>query len=178
MELHAVDFPRFVADADGRAGLGMRAEAEALRHLRHIVAVAHPCNALLLQTMEQLAARVKERLRFSVFPRGILLRSRDLAAEVMGDQLTAIADTEDGQTQFKNCRIDLRRAFSVDALRAAGKNKADRLELHQLRQRRGTGLDLAVYVILTHTARDQLVVLSAKIQNNDALLCLHCKTSH
>ena len=57
------------------------------------------------------------------------------------------------------------KTFRVDALRAAGEDEADGIILHQLVKRRGAGLDLAVYVRFPHAARDELVILPAKIQN-------------
>lgn len=55
MKLHAVEAALLVADADGRAGGGMSDKAEALRNLRHIVAVAHPRYALGRNILEKLA---------------------------------------------------------------------------------------------------------------------------
>ena len=55
MELHAIEAALLVADADGRAGGGMSDKAEALRNLRHIVAVAHPRYALGGNILEKLA---------------------------------------------------------------------------------------------------------------------------
>mgnify|MGYP006883493877 CR=1 FL=1 len=178
MELHTVDPARLIADANGRAGVGVRAERKAGRHLGHVIAVAHPSNAFFLQAVEQLAARVKIGLRFAVFAGRILLRRRDLAAKVVRNELAAIADAKDRQPEREDLRIYLRRVFGIDALRAAGEDEADGVMLHQLLQRRGAGLDLAIYVCLADTARNELVILPAEIQYDHTFLCLHCKTSH
>ena len=80
VELHAVDFARLVADTDRRAGGGVRAEGEAIGHLCHIVAVAHPRDAAWLEPMENLTGGIEEGLRFAVFARGVVLRGGYLAA--------------------------------------------------------------------------------------------------
>ena len=165
VELHAVDSARLVADTDRGAGGGAGAEGKAFRDLCHIVAVAHPRDAAFLQAMENFAGGIKEGFGFAVFARGIVLCGSDLAAQMVGDQLTAVADAENRQPEGEDLRVDLGRTFGVDALRTAGEDEADGVVFHQLAKRRGAGLDLAVYVCLAHAACDELVILPAKIQN-------------
>ena len=87
MELHAVEAARLVAYANVRAGGGVRAKLEAFGDLCHIVAVAHPRHALFGKDLEELAARIEERLGLAVFARGRVVRRHDLAAEVVGDEV-------------------------------------------------------------------------------------------
>ena len=96
MELHAVEAARLVAYANVRAGGGVRGEGEALRDARHIVAVAHPCDALFGDALEERAGGVKICDGLAVFTGGIVLRGGDKPAELMGKQLAAVADTENG----------------------------------------------------------------------------------
>ena len=175
MELNAVDFPALVADADRGTGRGVRAQRKAVRHLCHVVAVAHPGDAFFLHAVEQLARGVKPRLRLAVFARGIVLRGGDPAAQRVRNQLTAVADAQNRQAQRENRRIHLRRTLGIDALRATGEDEAGRLQLHQLCKRRGARLYLAVDAGLADTARDQLVILSAEVQNNHTFSSTHLK---
>ena len=115
--------------------------------------------------MENFAGGIKEGFGFAVLARGIVLCGSDLAAEMVRNQLTAVADAENRQPEGEDLRVDLGRTFGVDALRTAGEDEADGVVFHQLAKRRGAGLDLAVYVCLAHAACDELVILPAKIQN-------------
>ena len=80
VELHTVKTARLVRDRGGRAHGGVRGERKARRDLGHIVAVAHPRDALCGQTLEETAAVVIEGLSLAVFAGGVLLRGSDLAA--------------------------------------------------------------------------------------------------
>ena len=169
VELHAVEAARLVADADGRAGVGMRAQRKARGHSCHIVAVAHPGDALLAQPGKKTAARVKDRAGLAVFARGVVLRGGHLAAERMRQKLAAIADAQHRHAERKEVGIDLRRACGVHALRSAGENDADGRKLAHLLRRDRKGLYLAVNVLLTHAPRDELGILRAKVQDQNFL---------
>lgn len=170
MVLHAVEPARFVADGDVRAGVGVRDEREALGNDLHVVAVAHPRHALFGKALEELAARVKKRLGLAVFARGGVVCGDDLAAEVVRDELAAVADAEHGHARIKERGIDVRRVLKIHAVRAAGEDEADGLHCEKVRKRRRVGLDLAVNAAFAHAARDELVVLAAKVQYDDGLM--------
>ena len=170
MILHAVESPGLVADGNVGAGIGMGHQREALGHLLHIVAVAHPGNALGRQVLEQFAAGVKIGLRFAVFPGGVIGSGHNPAAQVVRDQLAAVANTQDRDTHLKNSRVHLRRLGVINAVGTAGEDDADGVEgLHRI-QRRGIGLDLAIHTALTDAAGDQLIVLTAEIKDDDSLV--------
>ena len=166
MVLHAVEPARFVADGDVRAGVGVRDEREALGDLFHVVAVTHPRHALFGKTLEELAARVKKRLGLAVFARGGVVCGDDLAAEVVRDELAAVADAEHGHARVKERGIDVRRVLEIHA----GEDEADGLHREKVRKRGRIGLDLAVNAAFAHAARDELVVLAAKVQYDDGLM--------
>ena len=170
MILHAVEAALFVADGDVGAGVGMGDEGEALGYLFHVVAVAHPRHALFGQALEELAGRIEEGLGLAVFARGRVVCRHDLAAEVVGDELAAIADAEHGHARIKERGIDVRRILKVNAVRAAGEDEADGLHREKVREGRRVGLHLAVNAAFTHAAGDQLVVLTAEIQYDDGLM--------
>jgi len=80
VELHTVEAARLVAYADVRAGGGVGGEGKALRDARHIVAVAHPCDALFGDALEERAGGVKICDGLAVFTGGIVLRGGDKSA--------------------------------------------------------------------------------------------------
>ena len=169
MVLHAVEAALFIADGDIRAGVGMRDEGEALGHDLHVVAVAHPRHAFFGKALEELAARIEERLGLAVFARGGVACGNDLAAEVVRDELAAVADAEHGHARVKERGINVRRILKVNAVRAAGEDEADGIHREKVCKRRRVGLDLAVNAAFAHAARDELVVLAAKVQYDDGL---------
>jgi len=168
--LHAVEAALFIADGDVGAGIGMGDEGEPIGYLFHVVAVAHPRHALFGKPLEEFAVRVKKRLGLAVFARGGVVCGDDLAAEVVRDELAAIADAEHGHARIKKRGIDVRRVLKIDTVRAAGEDEADGLHCEKVRKRRRVGLDLAVNAAFAHAARDELVVLAAKVQYDDGLM--------
>ena len=166
VELHAVEAAGLVSDGAGGAMLRDGTGAEALGQAGDEVAVAHPGDALLGQALEQ-AAGGEVRLRAAVFAGRAVLRGRDLAAECLGHELAAVADAEDRHAQREDGGIDLRGGGIIDAVRAAGEDKALGLHGLELLQRGRVGLDLAVYIALTDTAGDELVILPAEVQNEN-----------
>ncbi len=177
VELHTVKAALLVADADGRAGGAVGDEAEALGHLGHVISVAHPCDALLRQSLEQAAAGIEEGRSFAVFAGGIRLCGSDLASEVVRHELAAVADAQHGDAELEYLRIDLRRAGRVNALRAAGEDDADGVVRLYLVNAHAVGLYLAVDIAFADSACDQLIILTAEVKNKHTLI-LHSRTSH
>ena len=68
----------------------------------------------------------------------------------------------------KSCRIAVRGAGVVDAGRAAGEDEAARLQLGDARGRQVVAHDLAEDVLLAHPPGDQLAVLRAEVEDQDA----------
>ena len=169
VELDAVKATAFIADSHIGAGLGMGHQRKALRHLFHIVAVAHPRNALGRQTAEQLAVRVEIRLRLAVLPGGILRGRHNAAAQIVGQELAAVANAEDGNPQLENLRVRLRGRGIIHAVGTAGKDNADGVQRLDFLKGCGIGLDLAVYAAFPDAAGNELVILAAEIQNKNHL---------
>lgn len=130
-------------------------QGEALGDLLHIVAVAHPGNALGRQVLEQLAAGIEIGFRFAVLPGGVIGGGHNPAAQIVRDQLAAVADAQYRDTHLKNSGVHLRRLGVVNAVGTAGEDDADGVEgLHRI-QRRGIGLDLTIHTALTDAAGDR-----------------------
>ena len=149
----------------------MSGEGEALWNLCHVVSVAHPGDALLRQSAEELAGRVKEGDGFPVLPGGIILRRRDQTAQSMGDELTAVANAQNGNAQCKDGRVVFGRVVKINAVRSAGEDNADGRLCAQRLQRGSVGAHLTVDAALPYPAGDELIVLSAEIQNDDCFVC-------
>src|SRR5207244_4361499 len=95
VELEGDDLARVVAHRGNRRVLGVGKRAEAWRHLDDAVAMRHPYRQRRIDAGEDW------RLVFVLLDVGMavlaLVGRRDLAAELMGEQLHAVADAEDGQ---------------------------------------------------------------------------------
>ena len=92
----------------------------------------------------------------------------------MRHQLAAVANAENGNPQPENFRVNVGRFLQIHAVGAAGENDAHGRKGADLVQGCGVGLDLAVDVLLPHPPGDQLIVLSAKVQNQDFFSLLPC----
>jgi hypothetical protein len=165
VELHAPQALRAVAhDREGavvRAGVDL----EALRQALDLVAVAHPDHGAALDRLEQpLGPRDGHRGA----PELALVRGAHVAAELLAHPLHAVADAQDGQAELEQLARNLGRVGRVDRGRAAGEDHAGEVhapgELQRLVRRR----DLAPGARLAHAARDQLRVLRAQVDDQDA----------
>ena len=170
VELHAVEAARLIADADRRAGIRMRHKPERIRHLGHIVAVAHPRDALLRQAAEKTAVGIEPGLRLAVLARGVLPGGGHFPAKILCHELAAIANAEDGDAEPEDLRIHLRRTFGVHTLRAAGEDDTDGVKGADLIHGHGVRLDFAIDIALAHAARNKLVILPSEIEDDDRLI--------
>ena len=89
----------------------------------------------------------------------------DQAAQAVGHELAAVADPQNGNAPGKDLGVYVGRGLQVDAVRAAGKDDADGVHRFQLRQGRGVGLYFTVNAALPNPAGNELIILSAKIQD-------------
>src|SRR4029077_16858983 len=94
MELDAEDSPTVGERRDRRVAAG-RKELESRRHLADVVPVAHPDRQLALKPTEEEVRLAHRKQRGTVLAR---MAGIDLAAEVMGDELHAVADAEHGHS--------------------------------------------------------------------------------
>ena len=170
MVLHAVEAPALVGDGHVGAGVGVGDQGEALGDLLHIVAVAHPGDALGGDILEKAAGGIEPGLGLAVLPGGIVLGGGDPAPQGVGHQLAAVADAQDGDAQFKEGGVHVGGGIVIDAVGAAGEDEADGGQAADLLQGQGVGLDLAVHPALTDPAGDELVILAAEVQNDDSLM--------
>ena len=152
--LYTVEAPLGIGDGHVGTGHGMGHQLERLRHLCHVVTVAHPGDALLGKPLKNRAGGIIPGLGLAVFPGGIVLGRCDLAAQIVGHQLAAVADAEDGHAQTEDLGVDLRGVLLINAAGATGKNDADGSECPNFFHGSFVGLYLTVHIAFTYTAGD------------------------
>jgi hypothetical protein len=170
VELESEDRPLAVANGGEGAVLGGAEHAEARGELGHVIPVAHPDHGGGLDPFEQPVALGNGELGAAVLP---LSRGLDAPAEVLDEQLLAVADAEDRDAQLEQVLVEGRRPGRTHA---AGPARED--------HRPGCGLpdpgrldprrhDLAVDGQLAHATRDELRVLRSVIDDQDLLAGRH-----
>ena len=174
MKLHTVEMPRLIRHGGERRVRGARNRHKTGRQAVHAIAVAHPhiedrpaCGVdVILEAVEQCRAFGRRDLRETEFA----MRGRAHATtELLGHGLHAIADAEHRDAQREHCgwrrgRLGVGHRFRTtredDAVRAEG---ANRCLAHVPR------VELAIHADFAHAARDELGVLRAEIEDQDAV---------
>jgi len=95
-----------------------------------------------------------------------LLAGLNLALEVFGHQLQAVADAEDGHAKLKDPSVGQGSLAGINALWTAGKNEGLGVERGNFISRRIVFQDCRVNLALTDASRNHLRVLRTKIQDN------------
>src|SRR5699024_1358476 len=163
MELNGIYLPIRVAHGSHRSRRGPAIHLEALWRKGYNVRMTHPDGFGFALPLEQRGIRNDLHVRLPVFP---LLCAVHFCAEMGTNQLHAVADPQNRNSQFKDRRIAGRRSFGEDAGRSAGKD--DPLRRHLLNFLR-TGLiwhHLTKNTFIPDPTRDQLIVLSPEIQDH------------
>ena len=93
-----------------------------------------------------------------------------MTAQQMHHQLAAITDAQHRHTPCKDLRVDRGRILQINAVGATGEDDALGVLCLDDRQIGFIGIDLTVDIVLADTARDQLIVLAAKIQHDNSFM--------
>ena len=175
MKLQRIEFARLIGHrGDRRCGIA-RDHLEAGRQSGHLVAMAHPyveqsvafgAHAVLdVPEQRRMASRthfgIAEFAHFTAF---------DLAAELLGHGLHAVADAKHRHSELEYGRGRARRATLPHGCRSAGQDHTLRRELANEIVGNIVRLQLAIDVAFAHPARDQLRVLRAEIEDEDFLV--------
>jgi hypothetical protein len=174
VELHAVEAARLVGDAGERGVVGLGDDAKAVRERLDPVAVAHPDveqavalgRGVVLDVAQQPGVPAGAHLRIAVLALG---GRRDAAAELRGHGLHAIADAEHRHAEIEHERVCPRRLGLVHRLRAAGENDPARRKLADQRRIHVPGMQLAVDAGLAHAPGNELRVLGAEVEDQEAV---------
>ena len=143
---------------------------EAVGHLGHGIAVAHP-HGLLVRRVRR-TARESEPARV-IIGRAVLalVGVPHRAAERHGHGLLPVAEAEHGNAQLEDgSRSTAGRVLGVHARRTARQDDGRRRQRAHLVGRDVAGHDFGVHVQVAHAAGDKLPVLRSKIQHDDQLL--------
>ena len=89
----------------------------------------------------------------------------DRAAELLGDELGAVADAEHRHAEVVDAGVERRRALDVHALRAARQDDRRRRTLLHLGGGDAVRNDLGVHLQLADAPGDQLGVLGAEVDD-------------
>ena len=172
MELHRIVTARLVGDGGHGGVFGQRDAAEARRQLGHPVAMAHPHGialARLPHALEEGGGLGDLQLgpaEFAVMPR------LDLAAQLHGHDLLAIADAQHGDARVED---GLGSPWGALVCHRAGPAREDHRLGGQLRKGALGGLeggDLAIDAGLAHAPRDELGHLRAEIDDQHLVMVL------
>ena len=167
MELDRVQALLGVLCRSYRAVDRVSSDLKAGRCLLNIVVVAHPADGGGLHIGEHLAVRVHEHLSLAVLA---LRCAADMAAQQMHHQLAAVADAQHRHTPVEDLRVDRGGIFQINAVGATGKDDTLGILCLDNRQIGFIGIDFTVDIVLADAARDQLIVLAAKVQHDDSFM--------
>ena len=170
MELYGIELScRIFHRRDGAVRCLCR-HAKAFGRFGNVVGVTHPTDALLRYISEEHGRPVRNlKLRPAVLADR---RRLNLAAEFVCHELRTVAYTEDGHAKGENFLAVRRRILLVDALGAARKDDRPWRERTKLLQRERMRMHLAVDAAFAHAARNQLVVLTAKVQYDNQFMAI------
>ena len=139
---------------------------EAFRRLGNIIGMAHPAYRHRGNLLKQKGGLIYLHLGLSI------LADRSggyLSAQLVCHQLGAIADAQDRNTQIKNRLINVGGFLQIYAVGTAGKDDALGIHFFNGLQRHSIGVHFAVDIAFADTAGNQLIILTAEVQNNNHL---------
>jgi hypothetical protein len=175
MELQRVDSALHIRHRGKRRVRGRGDRLETRRQLFDAIAVAHP--------HFQVRARPGEPVQQRVFIRELhlgvavltVIGALDRTAELRGERLHAVADAEHRRRRGEDRVADLRRAGGAYRLRTARQDDAGGRYLRDLLRASVVRQDLAVDADFANAPRDELRVLPAEVDDEDAggVGCFH-----
>ena len=167
VELYGVQTLFGIFNGCHRAVCGVGSDLKAGSRLLDVIVVAHPADGRGLHIGEQLALGVYEHLGLAVLTLG---SAADMTAQQVHHQLAAVADAQHRHAPAEDLGVDGGRVLQINAVGAAGED--DALGILGLDDRKigFIGIDLAVDIIFSDAAGNQLIVLSAKVQHDDSFM--------
>jgi len=174
VKLHAIEAAPLIAHRGERDGAGAGGGDESRRQLIDPVTVTHPDIedaatggvAAVLEVIKQPRGAGNRHLGVAELA---LARGGDAAAELLRHGLHAVADAEHRHAELEHRGRRVRRVGGGDRFRPAGENHATRGKGTHLRVADVPRVDLTVDAELAHAPGDELRVLRAEIQDQDAM---------
>ena len=167
MELDGVQTLLLILGRCHRAVDGVGRDLEAGRCLLDVVVVAHPTDGGRLHIGEHLAAVVHEDLGLAVLA---LRCAADMTAQQVHHQLAAVADAQHRHAPAEDLGVDGGRILQIDAVGASGEDDALGVLCLDDGKICLIGIDLTVDIVLADAARDELIVLAAKVQHDHGFM--------
>src|SRR5690606_10457295 len=174
VELHTIVAARVIAHRSDGAARRAGENMETRRHVRDLVTVAHPhveaehavVVHVVFDTVEQLRLTHEVDTGITEFT---YIGTLNLAAKLLGHGLHAVANTEQRYAQIEYRLWRARAVRRMYRLGATSKDDPARVELTNILIAHVKWVQFAVHPELTHAAGDQLGVLRAEIENQDAV---------
>ena len=164
MPLHTVQLARGILHGGHRRALGVRKHLEALGCGLHGHAMAHPHALIRRGAVQQTLGLIDYRGGLAVLAQRGLVH---LAAQFIGHNLEAVADTQHRHARLEHLAVDARRARFEHRSRTAGQDDGLGILGQHLINRHRMGHQFRIHVRLTHAAGDQLGVLGSEINNKN-----------
>ena len=170
VKLHCIKLLSGVFHCGNGAIRRVRNRHKTLGDFRNIIGVAHQRYGVDVHAVKQHAGRVHHGVDCAVLA---YRAGPDFAAECVTHKLHAVANTKHGYAKLKQFLGAVRRAFVVYTVRTARQYDTDRSNLLDFFHGSVAGQYLGVHVALAHTSGNQLLVLSAEVEDKHRLLFFH-----
>ncbi len=165
VKLQAVNGARAVACGGHRASVGRGQGHEIALHRFYLIAVTHPHGCFARHTGEKsvgVGDAADGRAELAVIGR------QHFAAEQVANQMHTIANAQHGDAEVEQAWIAVRCVRSINAGGTAGENQTARLQLGDALGRDVVADDLTEDVQLADAPSDELAVLRAEVENQNA----------
>ncbi len=164
MELRCIDLPLWTFHRCHRADRRMSGHTKSFRRLCNIVRMTHPCHRGRFHIFE------KNRRPFHLYVCMPVLTDRSRlysSAQTVCNQLRTVTDSQNRNARLKYFFLIMRRSFIINAVRPACEDNPFRIHLLYLLKAQRVRMHLTIYIAFSDSARNQLIILSAKVQNDD-----------
>lgn len=169
VELNAVDGLGLVGNGGVLGVLGGTDSVEALGQIAELVTVGHPHGHSILKTLEELVDVATEASGLQIGVAVLTSGSGDdvVGVQTVGDLLQTVADSQNGDTELEEGRVDVRSILLVDGVGTTGQD--DTLGLpSQVGQLLSARQHLRVDIDLTETAGDKVGAVESPASDFDA----------
>ena len=140
------------------------------RHRCYIVNMAHPYSFVFTKTFEQWRLCIHFYRSFTKFTS---ISRFNFTAQSVSHELHAVAKAEHRRAQFEYFCFNTRRFFFVYAVRTACENYTHWVQFFDFSNRFIIRIHFTVNVVFTNATCNQLIILTAKIDNDNKLFLVH-----
>ena len=165
MELNCIQFLFCVFCCCYRAVCCMCRDFKSRCRFGNVICMAHPNDCFFWYVFENAGVFfVNQQFCLTIFADICFF---NFTAKDMHHKLSAVAKSKNRNTQFKQLLLISRWICFVAAVRAAGKDNSLRIHRFNLLKIGLVWIDFAIYIAFSDTSCNQLIVLTAKINNNN-----------